>query len=327
MISKHKDQNKFGFLMEVMSKEICEKISERIKLKEIFKNLDESIALIDQAIAVVLKWKGHYNETKNKTKWDYQVGNITGGTDYISKICKRLKDGLINIKDFLKFLGPELKRVIGGSSEKIDKEREKVYKAYSYIENYTFNIFNKANEESCNNAFHLFDTAMKDLELDTIHLIDETFDSLRSAESAYDLYTNFENLIKQQNIKEAMNKKYINILLQFIKEIKQYSDIYEKNKDNPPISKAKSEVAGKIAWARLLYLKMKRPISKIFSSTKTIHNSGDKNEQEVIEVQLKDSFLEIAKKLKIYESTIYENWKRECESQFMKYLRNNILTK
>lgn len=329
MISNHKnDQNKLGFLMEVMSREICDRISDRIRLREIFKNPEDSIFLIDQAISVVQKWKSCYNDTKNKTKWDYLNTNITGGTEYIFKICNRLKQGLIKIKDFLKFLGPELKRVIGGSSEKIEKEREKIYQAYSHIEHYPHNIFNKINEESCNNAFAAFDVAMKGLENDTIRLIDETFRDLRSAESAYDLYTNFENLIKQPEIKEAMNKKYINILKQFMKEIKEYSLNFETNKDNPPISKAKSEVAGKIAWARLLYLKMRRPLSKIFNTTKIKNNnSGENKEQELYEKELTESFFEIGRKLRDYETKIYENWKRECESKFMSYLRNNILVK
>jgi len=77
-ISKHKEQNKYGFLMEVMSKEICDKISEKIKLKEIFKNPDNSIVLITQAMNVANKWKLTYTETKNNTKWDYNSQNITG---------------------------------------------------------------------------------------------------------------------------------------------------------------------------------------------------------------------------------------------------------
>jgi dynein heavy chain len=316
--------------MEVMSKEICDRISDRIRLREIFKNPEESINLIDQAHNVVNKWKTSYNDTKNKTKWDYVNTNITGGTEYISKIVQKLKLGLIKIKDFLKFLGPELKRVIGGSSEKIEKEREKIYQAYSHIEFYPHNIFSKVNEESCNNAFAAFDVAMKGLENDTIRLIDETFRDLRSAESAYDLYTNFENLIKQPEIKEAMNKKYINILTQFTKEIKEYSANFETNKDNPPISKAKSEVAGKIAWARLIYLKMRRPLSKIFNKQKSKNNntiSDENKELEKHEKELTDSFFEIGRKLKDYETKIYDNWKKECESKFMIYLRNNILMK
>jgi len=316
--------------MEVMSREICDRISDRIRLREIFKNPEDSIFLIDQAISVVQKWKSSYNDTKNKTKWDYLNTNITGGTEYIFKICNRLKQGLIKIKDFLKFLGPELKRVIGGSSEKIEKEREKIYAAYSHIEHYPHNIFNKINEESCNSAFGSFDVAMKSLENDTIDLIHVTFKDLRSAESAYDLYINFETLIKQPEIKEAMNKKYINILEQFKKEIKEYSDLFEINKDNPPISKAKSEVAGKIAWARLLYLKMRRPLSKIFNTAKLKNmNMGENRDpvQEKSEKELTEAFFEIGRKLRDYETKIYENWKKECESKFMTYLRNNILNK
>lgn len=344
MISKHKDYDKFGFLMETMAREIQERISDKIKLKEIFKTnpeqIDQSISLIDQAMSVVSKWLKCYNETRNKTKWEFHSGKITGPTEYIGKICGELKKGLNRIKDFLKFLGPELKRVIGGGSEMIEKQREKVFKAYSYIENYPHPIFDKSHETSCNSVFDLFKRDMDSLELDTIQLIHETFKELRSAESAFDLYTNFENLINQPNIKKAMREKYINILQQFIKEIKQYSDIFERYKDNPPISKAKSEVAGKIAWARLLYLKMKRPISKIFTDKSRVigmnsTSNKDKDHDHEIESQekdkwekeLRDAFLDIAKRLRLYENTIYENWKNECVYNFMKFLRNNILIK
>ena len=62
LISKHKDQSKFGFLMEVMSKEICDKISDKIKLKEIFKHTQKSLELIGQATAIAKKWKNTYLE-------------------------------------------------------------------------------------------------------------------------------------------------------------------------------------------------------------------------------------------------------------------------
>lgn len=75
MISKHKDPYKFGFLLEVMAKEIWTKISEKIKLKDLFKKnpdeIDNSLALIDQANSVACQWLENYNITKNKTKWDY----------------------------------------------------------------------------------------------------------------------------------------------------------------------------------------------------------------------------------------------------------------
>ena len=94
------------------------------------------------------------------------------------------------------------------------------------------------------------------------------------------------------------------------------------------MAEAKSEVAGKIAWARLIYLTMRRPLSKIFNKQKVkISNSDENKEQEKHEKELTDSFFEIGRKLKDYETKIYDNWKKECESKFMIYLRNNILMK
>ena len=251
MISKHKDPNKFGFLLEVMAKEIWMKISEKIKLKELFKTnpdeIDQSIALITQANRVASQWIAHYSDTKNKTKWEYAHNKITKDLEYVKTICGRLKNGLLKIKGFLKFLGHDLERVIGGASERIYKEREKVMKAYSYIENYQYNIFNSETDKSCTEVFQLFDADMQSLEQDTKKLIDDTFDNLKNAESAFDLYTNFDSLIDQTEIKSAMKDKYINILKRFILEVKNYGKIFEDNKANPPISKAKSETAGKIA--------------------------------------------------------------------------------
>ena len=117
MISKHKDPNKFGFLLEVMAKEIWTKISEKVQLKALFKTnpdeIDQSIQLITQANKVATQWNSHYSDTKNKTKWEYAHNKITKDLEYVKTICGKLKNGLNKIKGFLKFLGHDLERVIG----------------------------------------------------------------------------------------------------------------------------------------------------------------------------------------------------------------------
>lgn len=326
LISKHKDSTKFGFLMEVMAQEICDKISTKIKLDSIFKNPSESIKTLDQAIDIVKKWKHCYSETKNKAKWDFPNGQITGGTEYVQKICGKLKLGLEKVKEYLKFLGPELKRVIGGSTDRIEKEREKVHKAYSILENLKFPLFDKSYEVTYNEAFAKFEASMKELENDTVKLIDETFDGpLRSAESAYDLYINFGNLIKQEEIQQAMNKKYIKILDKFINEVTVTEEIFNSHKHSPSISKAKPIVSGKIAWARLLYLKMKKPISRIFMDNDKFDHSNNQEILKKIE-ELKYKFINIANKLKDYEREIFEEWKKECLEKFLTYMQNTILS-
>ena len=333
MISKHKDPNKFGFLLEVMAKEIWTKISEKVQLKALFKTnpdeIDQSIQLITQANKVATQWNSHYSDTKNKTKWEYAHNKITKDLEYVKTICGKLKNGLNKIKGFLKFLGHDLERVIGGASERIYQEKEKVMKAYSYFENYKYNIFNSETDKYCNEVFTAFDQDMNGLEQDIKKLIDDTFDNLKNAESAFDLYTNFDSLIDQAEIKSAMKEKYINILKRFISEVKNYEEIFLKYKDNPPISKAKSETAGKIAWARQLYVKMKRPISKIFQKKDHFKQMTD-NPRDIklqTEKELADAFLKVARQLRDYEFKIFDDWKINSLSQFMGYLRLCILIK
>ena len=333
MISKHKDPNKFGFLLEVMAKEIWTKISEKVQLKALFKTnpdeIDASIQLITQANKVASQWNSKYSDTKNKTKWEYAHNKITKDLEYVKTICGKLKNGLNKIKGFLKFLGHDLERVIGGASERIYQEKEKVMKAYSYFENYKYNIFNSETDKYCSEVFALFDQDMNSLEQDIKKLLDDTFDNLKNAESAFDLYTNFDSLIDQAEIKNAMKEKYINILKRFISEVKNYEEIFLKYKDNPPISKAKSETAGKIAWARQLYVKMKRPISKIFQKKDHFKQMAD-NPRDVklqTEKELADAFLKVARQLRDYEFKIFDDWKINSLSQFMGYLRLCILIK
>ena len=333
MISKHKDPNKFGFLLEVMAKEIWTKISEKVQLKALFKTnpdeIDNSIQLIAQANKVATQWNSHYSDTKNKTKWEYAHNKITKDLEYVKTICGKLKNGLNKIKGFLKFLGHDLERVIGGASERIYQEKEKVMKAYSYFENYKYNIFNSETDKYCSEVFAAFDQDMNGLEQDIKQLLDDTFDNLKNAESAFDLYTNFDSLIDQAEIKNAMKEKYINILKRFISEVKNYEEIFLKYKDNPPISKAKSETAGKIAWARQLYVKMKRPISKIFQKKDHFKQMAD-NPRDVklqTEKELADAFLKVARQLRDYEFKIFDDWKINSLSQFMGYLRLCILIK
>ena len=119
-----------------------------------------------------------------------------------------------------------------------------------------------------------------------------------------------------------MKDKYINIL-----EVKNSGKIFENNKVNPPISKAKSETAGKIALARQLYLKMKIPIPKIFQRKDHFKQMADnpKDDKLATEKKLIDAFLEVAKKLREYEFEIFEQWKANCLAHFMGYLRLYVL--
>jgi hypothetical protein len=89
---------------------------------------------------------------------------------------------------------------------------------------------------------------------------------------------------------------------------------------------------------------MKKPMHKIFEKNKikksdqvqnmlnvpqpnstTINEKVDKSEQEIAEDKLRNTYFEIAKKLKNYEMEIFEQWKKKSEENFKSYLQNTIL--
>ena len=105
MISKHKDPNKFGFLLEVMAKEIWTKISEKVQLKALFKTnpdeIDASIQLITQANKVANEWNSKYSDTKNKTKWEYAHNKITKDLEIYDGMGYEFKE----LKEYKKYYG------------------------------------------------------------------------------------------------------------------------------------------------------------------------------------------------------------------------------
>lgn len=60
--------------------------------------------------------------------------------------------------------------------------------------------------------------------------------------------------------------KFNDILEQFAREIEQTADIFERNKDAPPVTKNQPPVAGAIKWVRSLLERLKRTMAKLLST-------------------------------------------------------------
>ncbi len=67
--------------------------------------------------------------------------------------------------------------------------------------------------------------------------------------------------------------KFNDILEQFAREIEQTADIFERNKDTPPVTKNQPPVAGAIKWVRSLLERLKRTMAKLLS-TEEVRRAG-----------------------------------------------------
>ena len=77
----------------------------------------------------------------------------------------------------------------------------------------------------------------------------------------------FQNIKTRAAIKDLLNKKYDAVLVRYGKELTIMKDLFENNRDKPPISKNMPPKAGSIAWARSIMGRIKAPIKKFKSKS------------------------------------------------------------
>lgn len=102
--------------------------------------------------------------------------------------------------------------------------------------------------------------------------IDQSFQTLRSAEGAFDMLHNFKNIRAREAINATMMKKFNDILSTFEKEVDSINALFEENKKNPPISKTQPPVAGSISWSRSLFQRIKHTVLR-FQTMKELIDS------------------------------------------------------
>lgn len=93
--------------------------------------------------------------------------------------------------------------------------------------------------------------------------IDQSFQSLRSAEGAFDMLHNFKNIRARDAINSTMMKKFNDILSTFEKEVDSINILFEEGKSHPPISKTQPPVAGAISWSRSLFQRIKHTVLRL----------------------------------------------------------------
>ena len=104
--------------------------------------------------------------------------------------------------------------------------------------------------------------------------INESFQSLRSAEGAFDMLHNFKNVHARDSINATMMKKFSEILSTFEKEVDNVNRLFEDSRENPPVSKNQPPTAGAISWSRSLFQRIKNTVLR-FQTMKELIDSEE----------------------------------------------------
>lgn len=136
-ISRHINTNieQFEHILEAISNEICQKVRNKIDIRQIFKkkNPDDAISDIESGIQVLDKWYTEFCRTRaeienepHSARWDFtNQKQIFEKPIHMGVILKDLKSTCRVMKEFYAILSNDLAAVTGSRSN-IDNVREKV---------------------------------------------------------------------------------------------------------------------------------------------------------------------------------------------------------
>jgi len=114
------------------------------------------------------------------------------------------------LKKFLVLLGPNFKAVTG-NSENIDELINKVKSLIDIFDSFPYSYFDSQFKSAWQTIFSKFKAQSKDIETQTIKLIQATFSDLRSSESAFELLYQFKNLETLQVISDNLQRRYSDV--------------------------------------------------------------------------------------------------------------------
>lgn len=256
-------------LMERIGGEIADKVATEISIRTILRRAPEAaLKSISEAATVLESWYKTYMTVREKIeasgtdhRWEFDRKRLFEQTNYMAKICENLHEVAMVLDQFQKFLGPELKAVTG-DSEGIDEVMRRVEALIDPLESVPFDIFDRRYKTSWDAVMSQFRVKVDEIEEMTKRFIDTSFQKLRSAEGAFDLLQNFQNIQSRESINRQMMQKFDDILLQYSKELERVRATFENNVSAPPVFKNFPPIAGAIAWAQHLYYRAKRPIMR-----------------------------------------------------------------
>ena len=114
-------------------------------------------------------------------------------------------------------------------------------------------------------------------------------------------------------------EKFKDILVQFGKEIELVDGIFNKYRNEPPITKDQPPIAGSIQWSRSLYARIKHVVIR-FQEAKDLYESD--------EFQLvKEQYLNTAKQIVNYEEELFKNWCKQVQDTVDGLLKEPILAR
>ncbi|XP_054248884.1 dynein axonemal heavy chain 10 [Indicator indicator] len=325
VISRHYNKDEWMVpLMERIAWEISARVYKAVDLDTLFK--EDKLAAkkkIAEAKSTLEQWKKCYFAVRAQIEasgreqhWEFDRKRLFEKTDYMTGVCQDLYNILQIIGEFYNAFGRELK-VVTGNPKRVNDLLRGVNGLTIPMENLTFDPFNVKSAHEWKLIMEGFRAGVSVIEEETKKFIDESFKTLRSAEAAFDMLLNFQHIRTREVINKQMMTKFNDTLDQYCKEVEKINEIFVQKQNDPPLWKNHPPVAGAISWSRFLFHKIKHTIVRFQEVEEMLASERGK--------EVKQIYLNVAKKMKEYEDQKYSQWRDETEQMLPQLMENTLL--
>ena len=332
IISRHYNTDeRMVNLMERVADAVAEVVEGRLDVSTIFRDTGAKGAanrdLIAQAARVLDKWQSSYFETRKQIedatphhRWEFHTEKKTlfERTNYMSTVCKDLIHVVDVVTQFKLFLGPDLREVTGKGDE-IDAVLREVERAIVPLETTAFSVFNYTCHTSWRQLMASFDEHVVSLDRMCHKFLDTAFNTLRSAEGAFEVLQRFQHMETRGTIQKQLMQKFDAVLVRYGQEVQLCTQLFAQHKRNPTALSGKNQppVAGAIAYASALYRRAKKPIMSFIRSD-TLKKSPHWDVE-------RERYLALARDIDQFCSSLYEKWVRSSTATAARELSEFIL--
>lgn len=269
--------------------------------KPLVEKLRVCITLYRDYQAFFHKTKKRIQTTPDEKPFEFSEMYIFGKFEVF---CKRLEK-IINILDTVERLNVLTKSRIEG----IEVHGKKFTDIFNTIKKKTYDFLDPRKLDF-DQDYQWFEAQIFELEKALQAFLDKSFSTVGSAADALRLMHRFE-LLNLEFLE--LTEKYSVIVDKFASEISATRKLYEATKDDPIISHNMPPVAGKIAWSRNLYRRMREIMEKL----KTDHPDVLESPEAIQTIR---QYNQMSKCLIRYEYLYHDAWMKSVDE-----VRNGLM--
>jgi dynein heavy chain len=159
-------------------------------------------------------------------RWEFtKAKEIFVKPKHMMSILMDMRAVCTTLKEFFSLLGPDLKAVTG-DADSIDDQKQKIITEVNKLENFVYDVFDHDHLEEWKELYRAFEDAMRQSDGSCVHLIDNSFNKLKSSEGAFDLLNKFKNIKTRKSIEDQLGLKYTDVLIGYKNEVAQMEQLF-----------------------------------------------------------------------------------------------------